>query len=338
MTEQRKNYFDYLRVLACCTVVMTHVFVTAKTDFPNHSLIEDNISQIVAWCLHFAVPIFFMITGALFLKKKDEINIKIYFKKYILKYLLAIFTFGWGFAIIEEIFNKNFSAIMPLTALINTIEGNTWNHMWYLYTLVGIMAFIPIVKIIVEKNAKWLKYILLLLFISSFIFPLISTYTGKNIGIEIPIKSEYLTYVILGYFLSEKRDNISKLKLACVMVLCFIILGISVYLYQIRGISYFQSIGDYNSLVIMLLSISIFLIFKSINFKSNKLILDISCNSYGIYLIHMFWINFIYKFLEYNIYGNLIILKTLVVFISVLILSLISTKMIKKFPLINKII
>lgn len=95
ITKKRIAYLDYLRVISMLGVVFNHIFVTARTDFSNHS---QNF-EILCWCIrgvmHFCVPIFFMISGFLFLNPKKIITIKDLFKKYILKYIFIILTFGW---------------------------------------------------------------------------------------------------------------------------------------------------------------------------------------------------------------------------------------------------
>lgn len=339
MKKQRIVYIDYLRCFSCLAVVLIHIFTTAITDFPNHTQVEEMISRTVINILHFAVPIFFMITGYLFLSKDNDYDIPTFIKKYVLKYLVAIFIFGFVFAIIEEIFNKNYSIMMPITALINTIQGKTWAHMWYLYCLVGVMLLIPVIKVLLKVNKKYIKYILIILLISSIVIPFIENVFEIRIGFDLIIKSPYLAYVIIGYYLGSNDNKKNKFYL-----FMFIISIVIICTSQILPIVFDNSfvdkltiLGNYDSPIILFLSISIFKLFMNIK-NERKIINYISSESYGIYLIHMFWINIAYKFIKFNIYGNMFFIKIVLIFTIVFILSFVSTKFIKLIPFLKKIV
>ena len=98
----KKLYIEYLRCMAMFSVVLAHVCITARTDFPDHNRYEEAFAVGVANILHFAVPVFFMITGALFLNPAKKITIDKLLKKYTSKYALGILVFGWGFALMEQ--------------------------------------------------------------------------------------------------------------------------------------------------------------------------------------------------------------------------------------------
>ena len=88
----RKNHFDYLKVIATFSVILAHVCSTALGAFENSSM--STLNEEVYYGIYFvlrnitryAVPVFLMITGALFLDKRKEITIDKLLKKYILKY------------------------------------------------------------------------------------------------------------------------------------------------------------------------------------------------------------------------------------------------------------
>ncbi len=341
MNNQRKVYIDYLRVFACISVILIHVFTSARTDFINHTDFEEIISKIFQNILHFAVPVFFMITGYLFLTKDKDLEYKDFFKKYILKYIVAIFTFGWGYAIIEEIFNKNYCLSMPFTALLNTIQGKTWAHMWYLYSLVGVMLLIPIIKKLLDKDEKSIKYISTILLISSFVFPLIELVFDIKIGFDLIIVSPYLLYAIIGYYLGKnnlEKDSIKYIIGLFISLVIIIIAQVVTVLYCDDAIiSKISFVGKYNSIIILLLAVCIFILFKKI-ITRNRIVEFTSKYTYGIYLVHVFYINLIYKFFNINIYGNYFLIKSLTVFVVVFLFSLITTMVMKKIPLLKNIV
>ena len=343
MIKQKKiDYLDYLRFICCLSVVMIHVFTTARTDFINHTNIEELISRCIPQILHYAVPIFFMITGVLFLDENRKVILKDYLKKYVLKYMIIILIFGGGYAFIEEVFKHNININGVITAIINMIQGKSWAHMWYMYSLVGVMLFLPIIKTTINSGKDITKYTLILLFISSVLYPLFQLF-NTSIGIQLPMCSIYMFYTIYGYWLNkyshEKRNTIIFVIAILLSILCIILFQ---YLSIWYNIEKFKSIGDYNSIITLLLSTSIFMLFKNIRKISNKNtlnIINLVCKeSFGIYLIHMFYINIIYKLFKYNIYGKWMLLNGVIVYVIVFILSYITTYLLKKVSLMKKVL
>lgn len=75
MLNQRKNYIDLLRVISAFAVVVIHVTSAAMntTEVSSQTYMANALlNSIMRW----AVPVFFMISGALFLDSKREVTTK----------------------------------------------------------------------------------------------------------------------------------------------------------------------------------------------------------------------------------------------------------------------
>jgi len=335
MSTERKIYIDYLRVFCCLGVIMIHILTDAKVIFSDSKILA-SLTIVASNCMHFAVPIFFMITGYLFLTNDKSANLALYVKKYVLKYVYAIFIFGYCYAVIELIFNKKFTFNLPIIALINTIKGDTWTHMWYLYTLVGVMLFIPLLNIIKNTNKKYLDYVFMITFINSFIFPLINNLFNVKIAIDLIIFSPYLVYVMLGYYIGNFYNYNRKLVIAILFVS---LLGIN-FLEFFNFLSFdCNFFAKYNSLFVLIYSCCIFVLFSKISSKKN-IIIKISNETYGIYLIHMVFVYFIYRVLKINPYKITILipLNFLLVFLITFSFSYLFTKIMKKIPKLKNIL
>ena len=103
-SKYNRNYaFDFFRAYGCLAIILLHVIDGWKDD-PNGSimffqingarLIFDNV--IVPMLVRFVVPIFFIMSGALFLNLQKEITLKT-IKRHILKILLILGTWGYLF-------------------------------------------------------------------------------------------------------------------------------------------------------------------------------------------------------------------------------------------------
>jgi surface polysaccharide O-acyltransferase-like enzyme len=94
MANNRIISFDVLRILAAFAVVMLHVTSDRlTTSFPSNEWEIRNVyDSFVRWC----VPVFVMISGALFLNHGRSVNVGRLYKKNIL-HLVFIFLPGHSF-------------------------------------------------------------------------------------------------------------------------------------------------------------------------------------------------------------------------------------------------
>ena len=76
----------------------------------------------------------------------------------------------------------------------------------------------------------------------------------------------------------------------------------------------------------------------NVSCKKAKLISILCSTSYGVYIYHMLWINLIYKFFGISPYGSQMPIKVIMIFGIVTILSVFTTWISQKIPLLKKII
>jgi len=74
MKIERINYIERLRVIACISVLIYHTLPINRTSSMTTNMFEKYISTIIPTILRFAAPMFLMITGFLFLNKKQINN------------------------------------------------------------------------------------------------------------------------------------------------------------------------------------------------------------------------------------------------------------------------
>lgn len=87
--------------------------------------------------------------------------------------------------------------LLPLS-LKAVLENQSFNHLWYLYTLIGIYLILPLLRCFVEKASESeIKLVIIALVVLDFLVPLVNSLTGLNTAFEIPLKYPVL-YVLLG--------------------------------------------------------------------------------------------------------------------------------------------
>ena len=334
----RKTYIQFLRVISMFAVIATHVCTTAWTDFPGFTISGGALYRTIISVCHFAVPVFFMITGALMLNPNKQISLEKLFKKYILKYSLVILVFCWFFALLEEYFYvKELTFNIFITSFFSMLQGKSWAHMWYMYTLLGTMFAVPMLRFITKYAEKNINYICITGIIFLSFCPLIETYTGFKFGIVFPISVIYPFYMLIGFWIDNGKYEMNNKICIFLIVTCVVVLtGLSILNQYINfSISY----AAYNSPIIVVFSVALFSIFKNSKFQESKITNFLDKISFGVYIVHMFWINILYKFIKLNPF-NLInpLIGLIVLFIFISCLSIASSWFLKKIPGIKKLI
>jgi surface polysaccharide O-acyltransferase-like enzyme len=100
-----------------------------------------------------------MITGVLFLNPEKDITLEKMLKKYVFRIVLAIILFGIPYCFMEIIFDANmvFNIGQIGVAILNAVQGKSWDHIWYLYMIAGLYLCIPLIKIFINFLYKFIK-------------------------------------------------------------------------------------------------------------------------------------------------------------------------------------
>ena len=161
MSSNKIIAFDKLRILAAFAVVVLH---TVAPLFLNSYPSSDwNIVNIYESLVRWSVPVFFMISGALFLNKGKDVNIGRLYKKNVFRILLAYLF--WSIIFVVPLMNDGLSLSYILFRFINGPY-----HFWFLKVLIGLYIAIPLFRAI-TANRKTEEYFLLLAMLFGIILP-----------------------------------------------------------------------------------------------------------------------------------------------------------------------
>lgn len=335
MADKEAN-ISYLRIFATICVIWLH---TCSTLTDNQDLFILSQQQIPFFraayqMMYWAVPVFFMITGALLLNTQKILSVRIIVKKYILRIFLALFIFGIPFAMLKLIVESH--SIRPFQffeAIIAVLENNGFGHLWYLYTIIGIYFVLPVLKLYINHASnKEIKYILFVLFIFCFAIPLINNLFKTTIAFDIPFKYP-LFYIILGHYINIRRDYIRfRLWNIAAIALCVIAIWI------INYVDWMPIIWtSYSSPLIACISSMVFIAFMKSNFEKRDFIWKIDRCCFGMYLIHPLFIHFTYRFLKISpIDFKYYYLATILLFMIFVICSFIAIYMAQKIGFLKK--
>lgn len=274
---------------------------------------------------------FLMISGALFLIPEKEITYKQLFTKYIRRLLLALFIFGFPMALIEVFFNERAISVVGLLKSVYLVfSGQTWSHMWYLYMLIGLYMLTPMLKTYVNNAPKKDKlYLILLIFAFTGLKPTIEEFFNIKIGFNIPISSAVLGYYLLGYYMMYEVDT-TKAKTKSIAGIC-----ISLAVIWLSAVFEWELPLGTNSPVIIVLTCSLFCLAKSLKLHS-AFLSKTKYLAFGVYLTHMVFINFTYKFLGISPFDYPVWLVVPVFGTVFFAVSLVSSIILNKIPILKK--
>lgn len=167
----RKANIDLLRVISAAAIVTLHSVTApmgnASSPIP---LLTEQILTVIHSLTLWAVPAFFIITGyCLFLK--PECNYKYCFL-HIRKFVIVLFTIGLFYALLEEVYSTGMiNGLVVLVAVKNVIAGNIWEHMWFVYAIIGIYLVMPVVHGFIKRERKDSFILTAILFAFNILFP-----------------------------------------------------------------------------------------------------------------------------------------------------------------------
>ena len=343
----KQSWISKLRIFATISVIWLHV---NGTIWGNHDMFELNDGQkrffaVNFYLMHWAVPVFFMITGYLLLNKDKRITIRDCCFKYTRRVLLALLLFGSFFSAVILLSEGENTLFLIPKALIGVISGKTFSHLWYCYELIGIYAVLPFIKVVTDNiDEQELKYIISILLIFDFVMPFLGFVIENTINFYIPF-SYPLFYLLCGHWFSI-NDCKSNRLVGMLSIVLGLIVALIAYLMPTEN----NFILGYNSPLIAGLAVTIFSIFaeyqktdidRSVNLnvgnttKQKLWIVDRLC--FGTYLIHPLFIQIFYRVLgftpiEFRVYQ----VGTIIVFVIVLIMSFAGSAILRKIPILKK--
>ena len=352
MDKSRKISFDILRILAAFSVVMLHVssrYIMGnpvdRADF-YFANFYDSING-------FGVPIFVMISGAIFLDKEKEIDVKSLWIHNILRILIVFILWNYAYYVYQSIHEWHFDFIHA--SVERTIKGIVYgsDHLWFLAMLIGLYVLVPVLRTWLVKATKQnIEYFLMMFLIfnvlktsavliteSSMVFKLSQTFSFVEF-------SGFLGYFVLGYYLTnyEPPKRLRQAIYASVPFAAALNYLISMKL-SLRDDSYNPGVYDcfgiftFIEVTALFMAVTILVKRRKKDFRpaTQKFLKNLSNDTFGVYLIHLGIIDYLFTegyFAYFTPAAALQIPLAIAIFISA---SLVSA-LLRRIPVIGRYI
>ncbi len=226
--KSRDLSLDFLKSAAMVLVVFFHNLQL------NPDSIADNIFMV--WG-NAAVPVFFLVSGALFFSRPFEWRRHI---RHILTFYLAMAAWKAVYLGIYRCVGVPFPvskrAVLSYLFLLGNVDGIPTGHLWFMEAMVTVLLAAPVLRICMERDRKLAWYLMAVCFVFNQLLAdvnLAGSVLARLIGREAlevsalgevnPLSfrySNYMFYYMLGGFLQEKkREKAVSIKLSLLMVL-----------------------------------------------------------------------------------------------------------------------
>lgn len=341
--KERYIWIDILNITACLGVVLLHSTNGQVHSFSGDFSTDWGIGILTHSFFLWPVDIFFMISGFTLINQKlittdtENSGIKHFYKRRLSR--LAIPILVWDIIYMLKYIlqchhnNLEIGGTVDLIKKFILLEYNS--YMWFFLPLIVIYISLPFFAIFI-LNAE--KFIIRLFLIIGLILGLFSFSDSSSANAYL-MGTRYLYFTGLGYYLGNtdfnKRERYKIYSAAIISMILILIGTVILFKYTPERHGYFLS---YTNIPCVLSAIGIFTFFKYTNWNvflckhkiSRQTIIEISSLSLGIYLIQYLWFSLFAHF--YPI--DNIILRFFVIYT----VSLISVFIMKKIPLLKRII
>lgn len=283
---------DVLRIVSMGAVVLLHTAAQfwSKVDVSSFDWEALNFyDSAVRW----AVPVFVMISGALFLDPGRSQPIRKLFSKNIAHIITIILFWGLLYAL----------AYQPPESL--SVEGlwtfcKTWLlghfHMWFLFMIVGLYVVTPILRCVTKDEAAT-EYFLIVACAANILLPFITSFGRFSIlddllsKMQFHVPAGYAFYYVLGFWLSKKSFTARKKRWSMLVAATGVLLTflLTAYVSLANGQAA-QTFYGYFSLPVFMASVGVFIVGKDVQLSSSisrAVVKALSTAALGVYMVHV---------------------------------------------------
>ena len=224
-------YFDWIRLFAMLAVIYMH----AASSFLRGQITPGWHAANLLTALSFtAVPLFFMISGALLLSDERTTDVKLLFRRRLPRVLLPLLVFS-VIAVLWVKYRDGQTAEKAVQSLLMGLNKPVYRHLWYSYTLAGLYLVSPFLyRMVHGLDEKLERYLLLLLgavvlldMIAAFVPADSKPFLRWKIAEDLKLFGGHMFAFLLGYYLyrTKRRFRPGLLIAAALLIWAVITVG-----------------------------------------------------------------------------------------------------------------
>lgn len=357
-------FLDYLRAFAPLAVVGVHICMRAtlwSNSLPDMYSRDYFLLGAITRVLRVAVPIFCMISGAIFLDPRRPFNYRKHYLKTVPRILIIFLVWSLIYAAVVAILSNGSGHDRLMVFIDNSISG-FW-HLWYLKMLIAVYLIVPILRKITEDRkvlriAVWLIVFCFSMITLGWILGALAVAWGedslvahvaKTINLSAVNVAEfmwvgYIAYFILGYYLATERFSKAARRIIYAVGAGGLVMTIVFSAARSRTMGLDLAVGNdaLGDLGMLFYASAVFLAAREAmrrRRKTGKLVAFMAKYSLGIYIAHALFILLACKFFSlppWHLWSMFVLIPglTLIVYAA----SLLFSWLLSKIPLVKKVV
>jgi len=298
MERERIDYFDILRVLSMFGVIFMHVAAAPLRAGMGRAWPFFHIPTSFFFT---AVPIFFMISGALLLSDPRTRDALPFYRRHLPKLIVPLAVWSVLTLLGRFLTQSGYTWTQFGKALVTIPAGPVITPLWFVYTLLPIYLLAPFLKAMFDALDTRGRAVLAALIGAVSLCETLQVFLPAGlrgvVGIDVLDKlfllNGYLGYFLLGYLLHSTKRRFSVRALALTAAFDFALIVADTWRLSALAGRYTQRLQGQNLFCMVLLAVCVFLLLKETCYHFGpgrrwwkSLLRRLSPLSFGVYLMH----------------------------------------------------
>jgi len=338
--KERVHYLSLANVISIIAVVIIHVNSLFFWNFEG----AENwwISNLIETAMRFAVPVFFMSSGANLIEYSERYSTKEFFKKRCVKIGIPFLAWSCLGGFVYTVLTGQVELVLSINGLKAAILQYTGTGVylmyWFLIIISGAYLYIPILTYLKkEYKEKMITYLIVIIFLIKYVAPFlcrVSQVSYESSSLISDRIMSYFIFILLGYILHKKELTFKwRVVTYALGMIGFVLQAYGTYFFSEEAGFTVEFFGGYNNLPCLLWAVGVFVFIKqcSTRIKSEcaiKWIEGLSGYTFSIYLIHFFFVDY---FSAYIREVDAVIMQMIIALI-ILVLSICVIWVIRRIP------
>lgn len=242
-----------------------------------------------------AVPVFLMMSGALILDPAREMPPR-KLGRYVWRMAFVLLTVGLAFCLVEQVADvRAQTGVVTLTwgmaarAFLNLLEGNSWDHLWYVYALIGLYLLTPFIRgFLARATREQFRLAVALAWALLCLVPLVNLLLNTNLYQFVDLSSA-VAYFMLGRYAVKYLELDWRVVAAGVASLALCCLSAGLGLRSVTGTQVAGAVALPQYGLVMPFSLMVFLALRRFLDRPQRpggIMAGLARDSFGIYLFH----------------------------------------------------
>ncbi len=312
---KRIVFLDYVRVFACFLVMLVHASenfygAPGMTDMAGPQSFLNNETDRLWVSLYdgfsrMSVPLFMIVSAFLLAPVPETESMNVFYRRRFMRIIPPLAVFMVLYSTLPVLWGQldtsmSLNDISRLLVNFPSLAG----HFWCMYPLIGIYLFLPIISPWLRNATARQELFFILLFLLSTCMPFLRRWFGELWGEcfwneyhMLWYFSGYLGYVVLAHYIHKHLSWTRNERLLRGSALAVVGAALTIWSFYIQaepGVLLETpeiEIGwAFCTINCVMLTAGTFIVFTAINWRESAIVTEMSKLSYGMYLMHIFWL------------------------------------------------